>query len=99
MTTIRRRVLVSGLVQGVNFRANTRAAARHAGVYGWVRNLPDGRVEAVFEGEPEKVNHMVAWCRKGPSFSRVSHVDVRDEEPTGEFKSFDISFGGGSWWS
>lgn len=97
MTTIRRRVLISGLVQGVNFRAYTRAAAKQAGVTGWVRNLPDGRVEAVFEGEPERVDQMVSWCRKGPSYSRVSHVDVHEEPPTREFKDFGITYTRGDW--
>lgn len=98
MSLIRRRVLISGLVQGVSFRAYTRSAARRAGVTGWVRNLSDGRVEAVFEGEPENVSQIVAWCRKGPSYSRVAHVEVHEEEPTGEFEDFDIAFSRGDWW-
>jgi acylphosphatase len=97
MSTIRRRVIISGLVQGVNFRAYTRAAARQTGVKGWVRNLTDGDVEAVFEGESEKVNEMVAWCWKGPSYSRVAHVEVHQEEPTGEFRDFDITYTRGDW--
>jgi len=97
MATIRRRVLISGMVQGVNFRAYTRAAARQTGVTGWVRNLPDGRVEAVFEGEPDKVNQMVGWCRKGPSYSRVADVDVHEETPTGEFADFGITYSRGDW--
>ena len=80
---IRRRVLVSGRVQGVAFRAAARAQAHAGGVTGWVRNLADGRVEAVFEGDPVAVDALVAWCREGPSWARVDRVDVRDEAPEG----------------
>ncbi len=72
----RARVLVSGRVQGVFFRAETRAAARRLGVDGWVRNLPDGRVEAVFEGSPGAVEAAVAWCRTGPERAAVESVEV-----------------------
>ncbi len=96
MSTIRRRVLISGRVQGVAFRYYTRDVARDNGVSGWVRNLADGRVEAVFEGKEEDVNSVVAWCRKGPPASRVDHVQINEERPTGEFTDFDISFTG-SW--
>src|SRR5512134_2615913 len=68
---IRRRVLVSGRVQGVAFRASTRSQARAGAVAGWVRNLADGRVEAVFEGDAAAVAALVAWCREGPRFARV----------------------------
>jgi acylphosphatase len=80
---IRRRVWVSGRVQGVAFRAYTRREARAAGVDGWVRNLADGRVEAVFEGPPGAVEALVAWCRSGPRHARVERVDVREEAPEG----------------
>jgi acylphosphatase len=98
MPIIRRRILISGMVQGVSFRAYTRATARQTGVCGWVRNLRDGRVEAVIEGKADKVNAVVAWCRKGPSFSRVEDVEVHEETPTGEFKNFDITYTGGDFW-
>lgn len=98
MPIIRRRILISGMVQGVSFRAHTRATARQADVRGWVRNLRDGRVEAVIEGEADNVRAVVAWCRKGPSFSRVEDVTVHDETPTGEFKDFDITYSGGDFW-
>ncbi|HTY24840.1 MAG TPA: acylphosphatase [Desulfomonilaceae bacterium] len=94
MTAIRRRVLISGIVQGVAFRYYTRAAARDRGVNGWVRNLPDGRVEAVFEGEQDTVNSMVTWCRKGPSGSQVDDVRIHEERPTGEFTDFEIRYTG-----
>ncbi|KDN88080.1 acylphosphatase [Kitasatospora cheerisanensis KCTC 2395] len=76
---IRRRVLVSGTVQGVFFRDSCRRAAAEAGVAGWVRNLPDGRVEAVFEGDDAPVERMVAWMRRGPSRAEVEHVEVIPE--------------------
>ena len=80
---IRRRVWVSGRVQGVAFRAATQSQARAGAVAGWVRNLPDGRVEAVFEGEATAVEALVAWCREGPRWARVDDVAVRDEPPEG----------------
>jgi len=95
---VRRRVLVSGMVQGVNFRANTRSAARRIGITGGVRNLPDGRVEAVIEGDPQSVEAMLAWLRKGPTFSRVDHVEVREEIHTGEFTDFQVTYRGGYHW-
>jgi acylphosphatase len=80
---VRKRVLVSGQVQGVLFRDTCRSEARQAGVAGWVRNLYDGRVEAVFEGEPAAVDALVAWSHRGPRHAVVSGVDVIDEEPEG----------------
>jgi acylphosphatase len=80
---IRRRVVVSGRVQGVAFRAGTRAEARRLGVDGWVRNRADGRVEAVFEGDARAVAVLVAWCSQGPRFARVAEVEVSDEAPEG----------------
>jgi acylphosphatase len=76
--------LVSGRVQGVFFRDDCRREAVSAGVAGWVRNRPDGRVEAVFEGEPDAVYRLVSWCRTGPPSARVSEVEVFSEEPGGE---------------
>jgi acylphosphatase len=78
---IRRRVVVSGRVQGVGFRASTEREARARGLAGWVRNQPDGRVEAVFEGPAEAVEGMLAWCREGPRFARVDDVEVHEEAP------------------
>jgi acylphosphatase len=80
---IRRRVLVSGLVQGVFFRDTCRRTASQAGVAGWVRNLPDGRVEAVFEGAAEAVERMVAWARQGPARARIDEVTVTEEPAEG----------------
>lgn len=78
------RVRVRGRVQGVFFRAEARARAESLGVTGWIRNLPDGSVEAVFEGADEQVQSMVEWCRRGPAGSAVEAVDVEREEPAGE---------------
>jgi acylphosphatase len=86
---IRRRVLVSGEVQGVFFRDTCRRVARQQGVAGWVRNRPDGRVEAVFEGDAESVEHLVSWARRGPSRARVAAVDVHDE-PVEGLAAFEI---------
>jgi acylphosphatase len=97
MSKIRRRVLISGMVQGVNFRYYTKTAARNSGVYGWVRNLPDGRVEAVFEGDQEGVETMLSWCHKGSPHGRVDEVKVINEPHKGEFADFDVRYTGGSW--
>lgn len=79
----RRRVIVRGRVQGVFFRGSTEERARAAGVHGWVRNRPDGSVEAVFEGEPEAVEGLVRFCREGPRLAAVAGVEVFDEAPEG----------------
>ena len=79
----RRRVVVRGHVQGVFFRETTRRRALADGVAGWVRNTPDGTVEAVFEGERDAVERLVAYVREGPRGSRVDWVDVVAEEPEG----------------
>jgi acylphosphatase len=80
---IRYRVLVSGRVQGVNFRATCQWMAVQHGVTGWVRNLADGRVEAVFEGSAGDIQHLLDWARRGPALAAVSDVAVRAEQPEG----------------
>lgn len=80
---IRRRVVVRGRVQGVFFRDTCRRRAVAAHVAGSVRNLPDGSVEAVFEGVPDAVQELVAWCRRGPRLAEVSAVEVSEEPPRG----------------
>ena len=75
--------MVSGRVQGVFFRDTTRRRAEAAGVAGWVRNTLDGTVEAAFEGDPDAVEEMVEFCRRGPSGAEVSSVGVFDEAPEG----------------
>jgi acylphosphatase len=77
-------VFVSGRVQGVFYRSECARRARALGVAGFVRNLPDGRVEAAFEGEPGAVESMVAWCRRGPRWAEVTAVETAEEAPTGE---------------
>lgn len=81
---IRRRVVVTGRVQGVGFRASTEREACARGLDGWVRNRTDGRVEAAFEGPAEAVDAMLAWCQEGPRFARVRDVEVREEAPEGQ---------------
>ena len=80
---IRRRVVIHGHVQGVFFRDSTRRLAEREGVAGWVRNRPDGAVEAVFEGEPEAVERLVRFAREGPRDARVEGAEVAEEEPEG----------------
>ncbi len=80
---VARRVVVSGMVQGVFFRDATRRRAESRAVSGWVRNRPDGTVEALFEGEPDAVESMVAFARDGPRGARVERVDVSQAEPEG----------------
>jgi acylphosphatase len=80
---VRRRVIVRGFVQGVFFRDSTRRLARQHGVSGWVANRADGAVEAVFEGEADAVERLVAFSRKGPRGAQVESVEVTDEEPEG----------------
>jgi acylphosphatase len=86
---VRYRVLVSGRVQGVFFRDTCRRVAEQHGVAGWVRNLPDGRVEAVFEGPDDDVRRLVDWAREGPRTAVVNDVTVSPEPPEG-LAAFDI---------
>ena len=83
-------VLISGIVQGVFFRYNTRLKAGELNIKGWVRNRWDGRVEAVFEGESGNIDKMIAWCHQGPPGARVEDVVVDEEEYIGESDSFFI---------
>jgi acylphosphatase len=90
---LRAHVVVQGLVQGVWFRASTKDEADRVGVTGWVRNLQDGSVEAVFEGETKKIEEIVGWCHRGPSGARVTNVDIVWEPFKKEFDHFDIRYG------
>jgi len=85
----RLRVLISGQVQGVGFRYWVRGKAEELGLEGWVRNLEDGKVEAVFEGEEDKVRRMVGECKEGPALSKVGKVEEIDEEAE-ELEGFEI---------
>jgi acylphosphatase len=80
---VRRRVVVTGQVQGVFYRDSCRREARARSVAGWVRNLPDGSVEAVFEGAPDAVDVMVAWAGVGPPHASVAGTTVSEEQPEG----------------
>ena len=84
----RRRVhlLIGGRVQAVGFRESTRALAGRLELGGWIRNLPDGRVEAELEGAPADVERAVAWCRRGPPDARVDGVELREQDPRGEVR-------------
>jgi len=81
---------ISGVVQGVFFRDSARRIARSLGVSGWVRNLWDGRVEMVVEGDKEAVDKMVEWCHQGPPGAIVKSVEKTEEDYSGEFSDFDI---------
>lgn len=88
----RAHVFISGTVQGVFFRSEVRKLAHRYNVTGWVKNLPDGRVEAVFEGEQASVDEVIQFCRKGPLGARVSKLEVLVETYTGEFGDFRIAW-------
>lgn len=83
-------LFVSGRVQGVFFRAHTRDLAQRLGLTGFVRNLPDGRVEVVAEGPEEKLQELINFCHHGPPLAHVAGVDIRWEEPTREFRTFSV---------
>jgi acylphosphatase len=83
LLVVRYRVLITGQVQGVNFRAACRRMALQHGVRGWVRNLPDGSVEAAFEGPADDVRHLLDWTRRGPQLAVVADVAVQAEQPEG----------------
>ena len=92
MGKVRVHVFIEGRVQGVFFRANIREEASLLGLTGWVRNCWDGRVEAVFEGEKEKVERVIAWCKKGPPGAMVRDVEINWEQVTGEYETFSIEY-------
>ncbi len=85
-------VFVTGKVQGVFFRQALKVMAKKNSVTGWVRNLKDGRVEAVLEGDDVHVNTLVEWCHAGPANARVEDVEIRNETFTGEFSKFDVLY-------
>lgn len=85
-------ILVSGQVQGVLFRQKTKSQAQNLGISGWVKNTDDDRVEIVAEGEKQKLDQLISWCRKGPLFANVSDVSVEWQESTGEFSTFEVVY-------
>ena len=89
---IRAEVVVSGRVQGVWFRGTTCQMARELDLTGWVRNRPDGKVAAVFEGEASRVRRMVSWCHHGPRLAQVESVEVCWGRATGEFMDFNMRY-------
>ncbi|HDH33920.1 MAG TPA: acylphosphatase [Nitrospirae bacterium] len=86
-------LVIKGRVQGVFYRASTQATAINLGLKGWVRNLPDGSVEAVFEGPTENIGVAVEWCRQGPPGASVSEIDEKCSDYTGEYSHFSVTYG------
>ncbi len=85
-------VFIEGRVQGVGFRHFTKVNAEEVGVYGWVKNLPDGRVEAVFAGPMDHIREMVNRCEQGPGSSRVDNIDVEVEEADEDYDTFEVRY-------
>jgi acylphosphatase len=83
-------LLISGQVQGVFFRANTRRAANELGLKGWVRNVPEGMVEVVAEGRKHSLDKLIEYCRKGPEGSKVENIEIKWEDFRNEFGGFDV---------
>jgi acylphosphatase len=92
MAKQRVRLFVTGKVQGVFFRQALKVMAKKNNVLGWVRNLKDGRVETILEGEDIDVSHVVEWCHAGPANARVEDLDIINEKFTGEFSKFDVLY-------
>ena len=85
-------VIISGRVQGVWFRVNTKRKATELGITGWVQNTSDGNVEAIFEGNTEQLNTMISWCHKGPELSQVTNVAITHKKFQGQFTTFTIKY-------
>jgi acylphosphatase len=92
MEKARARVIIEGRVQGVFFRYHTQEIAYQLDLKGWVKNRRDGRVEALFEGEKERVEQIIQWCHQGPSEARVTKVHLNWEDYSGEFEDFVINY-------
>jgi len=92
MERVRARVIIEGRVQGVFYRHHTQEMAFRLEVKGWVKNRRDGSVEAIFEGDQERVDQIIQWCRRGPSEARVKNVSVTWENYTGEFDEFFVTY-------
>jgi acylphosphatase len=92
MSKQRIRIFVTGKVQGVFFRQALKVMAKKNDVFGWVKNLKDGRVEAVLEGDEEKVNRLIEWSHGGPANARVENVEIQNEKFIGEFSKFDVLY-------
>lgn len=85
-------LFVKGKVQGVFFRQALKVMAKKNNIFGWVKNLKDGRVETILEGEDISVSHIIEWCHAGPANARVEDVEIRNEKFTGEFTKFDVLY-------
>ena len=92
MSNQRIRLFVTGKVQGVFFRQALKVTAKKNDIFGWVKNLKDGRVEAVLEGDGEKVSRLIEWAHGGPANARVEDVEIRNEKFTSEFSKFDVLY-------
>ncbi len=88
----RKHVFVSGRVQGVWFRESTKKKADKLGVFGWAKNLSDGRVEAIFEGEGDRVEDLVKWTKHGPIWAKVENTEIKEETYIGEFSDFSVRY-------
>ncbi len=92
MPLVRADIIVTGIVQGVYYRADTQRQAAALGLTGWVRNEMDGSVGIATEGEKETIDTLIEWCHEGPPGARVDRVEVKWSEPTGQFQQFSIEF-------
>ena len=92
MSKQRVRLFVTGKVQGVFFRQTLKVMAKKNDVFGWVKNLKDGKVESVLEGEAEKIDLLIKWAHSGPANARVEDVEIHNEKFTGEFSKFDVLY-------
>jgi acylphosphatase len=92
MEIARLHIVIEGIVQGVFFRASTIEESSKLGLTGWVKNCPDGSVEAVFEGDMDKIDQILAWCKKGPPGAVVRNVETIWEQTTGEYDSFSMKY-------
>ncbi len=89
---LRIHAFVSGMVQGVSFRSETKRIAKNLDIKGWIKNLPDNRVEIIAEGEKDKIDVLIEFLKKGPPAAKVDNVDVKIENHKGEFKDFSIKY-------
>ena len=92
MSNQRIRIIVTGKVQGVFFRQSLKIKAKQNDIFGWVKNLKDGRVEAILEGDEEKINRIIEWAHGGPANARVEDVEIQNEKFIGEFSKFDVLY-------
>ena len=92
MSNQRIRIIVNGKVQGVFFRQTLKVKAKKNEIFGWVKNLKDGRVEAILEGDEEKISKIIEWAHGGPANARVEDVEIRNEKFIGEFSKFDVLY-------